>query len=445
MKKQATSLVPLLAALTIAIFPSRASADWYWQNPLPVGDGLGHVAFVSATEGWTTSSGGRLLHTIDAGASWSSLNPEPGQSLRFLDGPGPGISFLDPSNGWVIGTRGTMEEPAGAAIFGTANGGSSWTQTNIPASNYGIGIQFVDPDTGWALVGAGTFPTSITGAVIRSTDGGATWNVAHTTAAQEVVVYISFVSASEGWAVQDSVDASSGDFTPPYKILHTTDGGSNWSTQLTASTGGEFEVIQFTDALNGWMCGSDARLMKTTNGGVLWSDHGLGQDWVHRRQAMVFQHPVVLRRSARANVTYGLALAGVSWRERRRQAEEALAEVGLLELAGRPARALSGGERQRLALARAWALHPEVLLLDEPTASLDPAATRAVETVIAAFDMAGTKIIMTTHDLGQARRLADEVLFLHKGRLLEHSPAPDFFERPSTPEGRAYVAGELIW
>src|SRR5205809_476547 len=272
MKKQATSLVPLLAALTLAIFPSRASAHWYWQNPLPVGDGLGHVAFVSATEGWTTSSGGRLLHTIDAGASWSSLNPEPGQSLRFLDGPGPGISFLDPSNGWVIGTRGTMEEPAGAAIFGTTNGGSSWTQTNIPASNYGIGIQFVDPDTGWALVGAGTFPTSITGAVVRSTDGGGTWNVAHTTAAQEVVVYISFVSASEGWAVQDSVDASSGDFTPPYKILHTTDGGSNWSTQLTASTGGEFEVIQFTDALNGWMCGSDARLMKTTNGGVLWSD-----------------------------------------------------------------------------------------------------------------------------------------------------------------------------
>jgi len=186
-------------------------------------------------------------------------------------------------------------------------------------------------------------------------------------------------------------------------------------------------------------------LLTPSGGGALWSDHGLGQGWVRRRQAMVFQHPVVLRRSARANVTYGLALACVSWRERRRQAEEALAEVGLLELAGRPARALSGGERQRLALARAWALHPEVLLLDEPTASLDPAATRAVETVIAAFDMAGTKIIMTTHDLAQARRLADEVLFLHKGRLLEHSPARDFFERPSTPEGRAYVAGELIW
>ncbi|HKX10941.1 MAG TPA: ATP-binding cassette domain-containing protein [Stellaceae bacterium] len=186
-------------------------------------------------------------------------------------------------------------------------------------------------------------------------------------------------------------------------------------------------------------------LLTPSAGRVVWSDHGLGQDWVRRRQAMVFQHPVVLRRAARANVTYGLALAGVPWRERRKQAEEALAEVGLAELADRPARALSGGERQRLALARAWALHPEVLLLDEPTASLDPAATRAVETVIAAFDMAGTKIIMTTHDLGQARRLADEVVFLHKGRLLEHAPAREFFERPSTPEGRAYVSGELVW
>ncbi len=186
-------------------------------------------------------------------------------------------------------------------------------------------------------------------------------------------------------------------------------------------------------------------LLTPGEGRVAWSDHGLGPRWVSRRQAMVFQHPVVLRRSARANVTYGLALAGVPWRERRRQAEAALAEVGLADLAERPARALSGGERQRLALARAWALHPEVLLLDEPTASLDPAATRAVENVIAAFDMAGTKIIMTTHDLGQARRLADEVMFLHKGRLLEHTPARDFFERPSTPEGRAYVAGDLLW
>jgi len=186
-------------------------------------------------------------------------------------------------------------------------------------------------------------------------------------------------------------------------------------------------------------------LIAPSEGRVLWGGRPLGEAWVRRRQAMVFQHPVVLRRSVRANVAYGLALVGVSRRERNKQAEEALAEVGLSALADRPARALSGGERQRLALARAWALHPEAMLLDEPTASLDPAATRAVEKVIAAFDMAGTKIIMTTHDLGQARRLADDVLFLHKGRLLEHTPAQQFFSQATTAEARAYVAGELLW
>jgi tungstate transport system ATP-binding protein len=179
-------------------------------------------------------------------------------------------------------------------------------------------------------------------------------------------------------------------------------------------------------------------LLTPTEGKVCWSGEN-----PRRHQAMVFQRPVMLRRSALANVVYALKVAGVV--DAQRVARAALEEVGLAHLAHRSARVLSGGEQQRLALARAWALHPEVLFLDEPTASLDPAATRAVETVIAAFDMAGTKIIMTTHDLAQARRLADEVLFLHKGRLLEHSPARDFFERPSTPEGRAYVAGELFW
>ena len=186
-------------------------------------------------------------------------------------------------------------------------------------------------------------------------------------------------------------------------------------------------------------------LLAPSEGRVLWGGRALGETWVRRRQAMVFQHPVVLRRSVRANVAYGLALAGVARRERHLRVDEALAQVGLAALADRPAHVLSGGERQRLALARAWALHPEVLFLDEPTASLDPAATRAVEEAIAAFHATGTKIVMTTHDLGQARRLADEVLFLYQGRLLEQSPARQFFEHPSSPEARAYVAGELLW
>jgi tungstate transport system ATP-binding protein len=164
-----------------------------------------------------------------------------------------------------------------------------------------------------------------------------------------------------------------------------------------------------------------------------------------RRQAMVFQRPILLRRSVLANVAYALKLAGVPVGERERQAREALDSVGLASLATRPARALSGGEQQRLALARAWALHPEVLFLDEPTASLDPTASREIERVIQAFDAAGTKIIMATHNLGQARRLGDEVLYLHQGRLLERAAVEQFFSRPASPEASAFIKGELPW
>mgnify|MGYP006174170977 CR=1 FL=1 len=120
-------------------------------------------------------------------------------------------------------------------------------------------------------------------------------------------------------------------------------------------------------------------------------------------------------------------------------------EVGLAHLGQRPARVLSGGEQQRLALARAWALHPEVLFLDEPTASLDPSATHEIENVIRAFDAAGTKIVMATHNLGQARRLADEVIYLHQGRVLERAPVEQFFSRPATAEAAAFIKGELPW
>jgi tungstate transport system ATP-binding protein len=122
-----------------------------------------------------------------------------------------------------------------------------------------------------------------------------------------------------------------------------------------------------------------------------------------------------------------------------------LSLVGLAALADRPARRLSGGEQQRLALARAAALHPEVLFLDEPCANLDPAATKAVEEIAAALAARVTKIVMTTHDLGQARRLAARVVFLHRGRVAEHAPAESFFALPETPEAAAFLRGELVW
>ena len=174
-------------------------------------------------------------------------------------------------------------------------------------------------------------------------------------------------------------------------------------------------------------------LLIPTSGKVIWGSPG--------RQAMVFQRPVMLRRSALANVTYALKLA----RQDESAAMAALEEVGLAHLAHRPARVLSGGEQQRLALARAWALHPEVLFLDEPTASLDPSATREIETVIGAFDAAGTKIVMATHNLGQARRLADEIIYLHQGRVLERAAADRFFAQPATAEAAAFIKGELPW
>jgi len=176
---------------------------------------------------------------------------------------------------------------------------------------------------------------------------------------------------------------------------------------------------------------------------------GVWEGWdaprARRRQAMVFQRPVMLRRSALGNVVYALKAQGTPRGERTARAMEALARTGLAVLAGQPARSLSGGEQQRLALARAWATAPEVLFLDEPTASLDPAATGAVEEIVGQMHDSGTKIVMTTHDLGQARRLADEIIFLHRGRLLEQLAAPRFFARPATEEAAAFVEGRLHW
>lgn len=179
-------------------------------------------------------------------------------------------------------------------------------------------------------------------------------------------------------------------------------------------------------------------LLRPTGGGVRWA---LPEEVARKRQAMVFQRPVMLRRSVIANAEYPLRLAGLD----PARAMAALERVGLAALAGRPARRLSGGEQQRLALARAWAMAPEVLFLDEPTASLDPAATRQVEAIIAAIAAQGTKVVMTTHDLGQARRLAEEVVLLVAGRVNAAAPAQAFFERPPSGEAAAFLRGDLLW
>ena len=184
-------------------------------------------------------------------------------------------------------------------------------------------------------------------------------------------------------------------------------------------------------------------LLLPTSGRIVW--RGSRDERRPRAQAMVFQRPIMLRRSALGNVTYGLALAGVSRAESERRARAALESVGLSSVASRPARVLSGGEQQKLALARAWALEPEVLFLDEPTANLDPSASREVERIVDQIHTSGTKIVMTTHNLGQARRVADEILFLSAGRLADHAPVERFFAQPSTAEAAAFIKGELPW
>jgi len=182
-------------------------------------------------------------------------------------------------------------------------------------------------------------------------------------------------------------------------------------------------------------------LLAPSHGRVTW---GGRIDAASTRRAIVFQRPVMLRRSAEGNIRYALSAAGVARSERAARAAELLALVGLSELGDRPARKLSGGEQQRLALARALAKEPQVLFLDEPTASLDPAASKAVEDVIRAVTARGIKVVMATHDLGSARRLAGDVVLLHRGRIVETGDAAAFFANPATREARSFVAGELL-
>jgi tungstate transport system ATP-binding protein len=183
-------------------------------------------------------------------------------------------------------------------------------------------------------------------------------------------------------------------------------------------------------------------LLKPSAGRMFWScppEHAV------RRQAMVFQRPVLLRRSVLGNTLYPMILAGVARVEREARAAEALALVGLADRAADPARKLSVGQQQRLALARAAALQPELLFLDEPSASLDPAATRAVEEIVLKLAARGTKIVMTTHDLAQARRLAGDIIFLHRGSVLEQAQAEAFFRQPASATARAFLRGDLVW
>ena len=163
------------------------------------------------------------------------------------------------------------------------------------------------------------------------------------------------------------------------------------------------------------------------------------------RRAFVFQKPALIRASAAANVALGLVPLSLSRPERRERTRAALARVGLAHRAGDPATRFSGGEQQRLALARAWAARPDLLLLDEPTANLDPSATELVEALIAEMAAEGTKVVLVSHNLAQVARLAADVIVLARGRAVEHGPTRTTLLSPRTTEARAYFDGELPW
>jgi tungstate transport system ATP-binding protein len=210
---------------------------------------------------------------------------------------------------------------------------------------------------------------------------------------------------------------------------------------LTLSSGGPTVLIGPNGSGKTTLLRAAMGLLPVTRGHITW---GGRTDASPMRRALVFQRPVMLRRSAAANVRYALVAASVPRRQIETRLNELLALVRLEGVANRPARRLSGGEQQRLAVARALARNPAVLLLDEPTASLDPYATKAIEDVVRAVTARGVKVVISTHDLGQARRIGGDIVLLHRGRMIETGRAEGFFTAPKTREARQFVAGELL-
>ncbi|HEU0201046.1 MAG TPA: ATP-binding cassette domain-containing protein [Burkholderiaceae bacterium] len=184
-----------------------------------------------------------------------------------------------------------------------------------------------------------------------------------------------------------------------------------------------------------------AGLLRPHAGRIDWG----GRTAPNERVAMVFQEPMLIRASVWANVALGLRPLRLARDEQRRRVVTVLQRVGLAHRAQDSARLLSGGEIERLALARAWAAKPRLLLLDEPTASLDPTATEAVERIVREIRTDGTKIFLSTHNLAQAMRIADDIVFIAAGRIGEHAPAARFFARPRSKEAQLFIQGELPW
>lgn len=247
------------------------SSDWVWQNPLPVGDALGKIQFVSPTEGWIVVSGGKLLHTTNAGALWTVQDIDTTAVISIFNTL-PTLSFVNISTGWVLGTSGGLRNPLGPALYKTTNAGVTWTSQNLGTGILGADLQFLSATQGWAGIAQGSFPSHVVGIFKHTRDGGANWDSLTSFPANNVPIGLAMIDTSNGWAIMDSLaPTGQGDLTPPCQIIHTTNGGTTWNQQLVDYTSGLFEGLFMVDLNHGWVVGHKAKILNTTNGGANWN------------------------------------------------------------------------------------------------------------------------------------------------------------------------------
>ncbi|MBS4035826.1 MAG: T9SS type A sorting domain-containing protein [Ignavibacterium sp.] len=268
MKKVTLPVAMLVIGLTSNLL--NAQSGWTLQtNPLGAGDSamIGKVQFVSANEGWISAGNGKLLHTTNGGINWLIVNPEPIDTLFSWSDPAVGMSFINPSTGWIIRTKGSFSQWNGAVVYKTTNGGADWSKQTLTDWKMGLSVQFIDANNGWITVW-NVSGTNITGgALLRTTNGGTNWNLAYNFGPGKVGIPF-FVNSLTGWMIAGGVDSLS-------LIKKTIDAGLNWTTQWGTTTQDIFNAIHFSDVNNGWAVGRNGLILKTTNGGNSWANTGI--------------------------------------------------------------------------------------------------------------------------------------------------------------------------